>query len=379
MKVAVVCDFPYWELSIGSYVRLDSICDALSDVVDLTVVSSKSVGQKYSDQVQALDYGVVDWRTLRKQVKVSKEELGKRLPGLTREQTTVSTYVCRYLEDKGFDVVVVPYLNRYWLVNQLPEHIVKVVDTIDCMSQRLQSFRAHSLTPSISMSRTQESKALSRFDFLLALSNDDLDEFNAMVEKPILVAPFLIPADPLYKSRKGGRNLLFVGAYSDPNNLALDFLLKQVLPLVPVDVNLYIVGNVYVPEVYSKNVKVHKKGLVEDIRELYKIIDVSLNPTYVGGGVKTKTLEALAYGVPVVCTNEAARGLHDVIPKELMANTKADFACCIFRLLKDHRLRDVLSKKLMMNYINYTNVVWPEKFVDCVSLISNRKKFSGEI
>ena len=54
---------------------------------------------------------------------------------------------------------------------------------------------------------------------------------------------------------------------------------------------------------------VHFAGRVRDLAGFYNGIRAAVSPTRFGAGVKLKTVEAVQYGVPVVCTEEAANGL----------------------------------------------------------------------
>jgi glycosyltransferase involved in cell wall biosynthesis len=50
-------------------------------------------------------------------------------------------------------------------------------------------------------------------------------------------------------------------------------------------------------------------GRIPDLASLYDSVRVAVVPTRYGAGVKTKTVEALQYGVPVVATTIGAEGL----------------------------------------------------------------------
>jgi len=58
-----------------------------------------------------------------------------------------------------------------------------------------------------------------------------------------------------------------------------------------------------------KELKVHYVGFVEDIDCYFKGADIFLNPVTEGGGIKTKMIESIALGTPVVAMKTAATGL----------------------------------------------------------------------
>lgn len=63
---------------------------------------------------------------------------------------------------------------------------------------------------------------------------------------------------------------------------------------------------------YLRNVKARDfifAGLVEDVEKYFLAADVYINAVDEGGGVQTKTLEALSYGVPVVMFKTISQGI----------------------------------------------------------------------
>ncbi len=50
-------------------------------------------------------------------------------------------------------------------------------------------------------------------------------------------------------------------------------------------------------------------GFVPDIETYFKAADIFLNPVQSGGGIKTKMVEAIAYGTTVIATKTGAAGI----------------------------------------------------------------------
>jgi len=51
-------------------------------------------------------------------------------------------------------------------------------------------------------------------------------------------------------------------------------------------------------------------GFVDDIEMYFKAADIFLNPVQTGGGIKTKMVEAIAFGTTVITTESGAAGIH---------------------------------------------------------------------
>jgi glycosyltransferase involved in cell wall biosynthesis len=86
-------------------------------------------------------------------------------------------------------------------------------------------------------------------------------------------------------------------------------------------------------------------GSVADIRPHLHAGDLSVIPLRVGSGTRLKAFEAMASGLPVVSTTLGVEGL-GLSPGEhyLAADTEADFADAVLRLLDDSALRTRLAE-----------------------------------
>ncbi|MFZ9388616.1 MAG: glycosyltransferase family 4 protein [Chitinophagaceae bacterium] len=112
--------------------------------------------------------------------------------------------------------------------------------------------------------------------------------------------------------------LLFTGLLSyKPNLDALNVILEQVNPRLLAQsgfkYRILICGK-GLPDILNElkdyaSQNVLYAGFVEDIEPYYKASDVFLNPVQTGGGIKTKMVESLAFGTPVVSTASGAAGM----------------------------------------------------------------------
>ncbi len=111
---------------------------------------------------------------------------------------------------------------------------------------------------------------------------------------------------------------LFNGLLGYPPNLdALNFILKEINPLLlaqkEISYKIIICGKGLpagmneLKEYASQNIIY--AGFVNDIESYFKAADIFLNPVQSGGGVKTKMVEAIAYGTTVVATKSGAAGI----------------------------------------------------------------------
>ncbi|MCR8550883.1 glycosyltransferase family 4 protein [Salipiger sp. P9] len=370
MKIAALCDFPYWEANVGTAIRYESLCQSLSTVCDLTVISSVTLHGKYRPFANQAPYTLIDRKHLKD---LDKTQGLADIPGVRPDRQMTVRSIKHYIESNGFDAVLTPYFNRKWMIEHLAPQIVRIIDTHDCQSQRTRSFAMHGLTPTFSMTPETEGAELDYYDLAIAMSDEDQAEFVKMTQIPIVTAPFRLPVRNIYRNKTSAQDLLFIAAKSDVNDMTLAYLLREVMPLVGRETNLHIVGNVTVPEFRPSNTNVINHDRIEDLADIYSQVDLALNPTYAGGGVKTKTLEAICYGVPILTSDEGARGMRHLIPDPLIANDKETFAYQIGALLGDYRQRMQLSKQIIQNVVAEPSEAWTEPFRHILAAVRAEK------
>lgn len=133
---------------------------------------------------------------------------------------------------------------------------------------------------------------------------------------PNVVDVVAIEAQESKRAAEDGGELLMVGDFTyAPNRAGRELLIESVLPFVwrsMPEVRLTLAGR-GMAEWTAPDERVRVAGFVDDLAELYARADCVVVPITEGAGSPIKFIEALAYGVPVVATPRAARGL-DVTP-----------------------------------------------------------------
>jgi O-antigen biosynthesis protein len=121
-----------------------------------------------------------------------------------------------------------------------------------------------------------------------------------------------------YEFRGTGREpltMLFLGSFRhDPNRIAVEWFLAQVMPLIverQPEAKLVLAGSDPPPaHAYADFAgAVRMLGYVDDVREPLGRYSVFVCPILSGSGVRVKLLEAYAAGIPVVSTRVGAEGL----------------------------------------------------------------------
>lgn len=147
---------------------------------------------------------------------------------------------------------------------------------------------------------------------------------------------------------------LFVGTSFFANIQGVGWFIKEVLPYIPG--KLVIVGNgmdKLKDRWDSDRVEIH--GYVEDLSDYYYKADLVISPIFSGGGMKTKTAEALMYGKTILGTTEAFTGYVEDNNSMVKCHTSDDFISYINRALAGNEISkyNACSRKLFLE--NYSD------------------------
>lgn len=196
-----------------------------------------------------------------------------------------------------------------------------------------------------------------QFDRIVVTTPDDRDQLLQLnPNADIDVIPNGVDLDlfPFRTADPGGYQLIFVGAMHYTHNIdAVRFFVINVMPALRErypEATFNIVGSRPTEEVVElgKHPGVVVTGRVPSMVEYLHRSTICVLPLQTGFGIKNKTLEAMAAGVPVVGSDRALEGLSVDEPGKppiaLRANTVEEYVEAIGRLFEDSTLRMELAK-----------------------------------
>lgn len=206
--------------------------------------------------------------------------------------------------------------------------------------------------------RKLELVAPQRFDFVVLVSPIERDRLvfdtgaSNIVAVPLGVDSSFYAKGPYPTPRP--KTLSFLGNMRNSANAdSLRYIADEVLPLIG-DVILEVSGEVSedLRQEFEANEKVIFLGRVEDTRETLRSTSVFLAPIAYGTGIKTKILEAMAIGVPIVTNSVGNEGIGLVDGVDaLVADNAHEQAAAVRRLMGDRelaiRLADSARRKVV--------------------------------
>jgi len=242
---------------------------------------------------------------------------------------------------------------------------------VDCLRNRERYLAARGLFSKLKryvswkLEERGQFRAYSRFDAILTLTGFDrekIEEISGRVgstapgsrdPKPVHVLPTGVDASFFKTGERDEESdsVLFVGSFAaDFNCDAIAYFVKSVFPhvreAVP-EAKLYIAGGNAPPEVEAlgRVEGVVYLGLQKDLTGPLSRASVFVVPLRFAGGIRIRTLEAMAMGKAIVTTSVGIRGIEAVNGRDLLiADGDRGLASAIVGLLKDPSRRAELGQ-----------------------------------
>jgi len=223
------------------------------------------------------------------------------------------------------DAVIVEYVTLGYLVPQRDvfdeQHPHYLIDTHDLLSERYRQFKNFGYEHWIRITRDEEAAVLKKFDTVIAIQEEEANEFKSMCGKQQTVIVTGYPAE-LHSASEANANATQTAEFTmgyfgsnNPSNLqALQWFMTEVWPNVLLkqpNVTLLIAGSICEAiETTQDQANVVLQNQIVDLPSLYKRFKFAINPVQFGTGLKIKNQEALAYGKPLIVTQSGAAGMN---------------------------------------------------------------------
>jgi glycosyltransferase involved in cell wall biosynthesis len=210
-----------------------------------------------------------------------------------------------------YDLVLAEYVFLSRALEFFPPGTLKVLDTHDVFADRHHRLEALGLPVGFFHTTVpEEARGLDRADLVLAIQDDERQVFEQVAESPVVTLGFMPEAAPLPPAPHAGLRIGYFGSGNPLNGHALTRFLQALDPatLPALGAEMRVAGGA------SRFAGPAQPGLlpmggVGQPADFYRGVDLVVNPHEGGTGLKIKTVEALAYGLPVIGTAEAFRGL----------------------------------------------------------------------
>ncbi|WP_291135970.1 glycosyltransferase [Flavobacterium sp. UBA7663] len=333
--------------------------------IDYIGIASKSFSEVDLESIKKADL-IDNGFLLKKDKRISKtfaylfsyaipNKLKGRIRDFDRTRFGHKTQFSKILKDNQYDYIVISY--AYWAElirkNKHLKNAKLIIDTHDFLTSQFQNQKRFNLGKYFN----KEIELLNLFQKVWVISSDENYIFSQFVSSDVITIPHTLEAKFQLNSTKK-YDLVYVASSNEHNVKSAKWFFEEVYPKLNPNLSICVVGkiNEHIPELPN----VTKMHFVEDLNQVYSESRVAICPMLSGTGLKIKVVEALSFGLPVVCN---PRGIDGLINKTnngcLVTEDAAIFAKYIEQMLTDeyfYQQQQTLSKNFFVNYLSVESV-----------------------
>jgi hypothetical protein len=231
-------------------------------------------------------------------------------------------------ETTHYDVVVVNYVWCSLLLDAFCEpgprgaRTLRILDTHDAFADRHEVARKAGMRPHwFYTSAAEEGRGLDRADIVLAIQSKEAEHFAAITRARVATIEYAAP--PRFLAASGKRTLTvgYLGSGNPWNVRSVEefdaaLAAAYAAPDSVADGKDRTAFRLFggVTRAVGKLAMFVPLGVMDDVRDAYAEMDLVVNPMVSGTGLKIKTVEALAFGRPVLSTRAGGAGLEAIHP-----------------------------------------------------------------
>lgn len=333
--------------------------------IDYIGIASKSFSEVDLESIKKADL-IDNGFLLKKDKRISKtftylfsyaipNKLKGRIRDFDRTRFGHKKQFSKILKDNQYDYIVISY--AYWAElirkNKHLKNAKLIIDTHDFLTSQFQNQKRFNLGKYFN----KEIELLNLFQKVWVISSDENYIFSQFVSSDVITIPHALEVKFKLNSTKK-YDLVYVASSNEHNVKSAKWFFEEVYPKLNPNLSICVVGkiNEHIPELPN----VTKMYFVEDLDHVYSESRVAICPMLSGTGLKIKVVEALSFGLPVVCNS---RGIDGLINKTnngcLVTEDAAIFAKYIEQLLTDksfYQQQQTLSENFFVNYLSVESV-----------------------
>jgi glycosyltransferase involved in cell wall biosynthesis len=376
MKILMLsATFPYPPTRGGTQVRTYNLIKYLAKNHDITVMT-RPTGDVTSEEIQSLGDLVKELKVFPRLQEASpsifskinrlSEFMAKGTPPNVRSlyHPDIQLWLDQAIAANRFDVITCEHsVNEIFIRPDWGEKLKTVVNIHSslyntCKNQLETGISEKPLRDYLYLPLLEryERQFCQKFNAIVVTTAEDQEQIEALkTDRSVTVIPNGVDLEvfPYRSIDPSGYQLIIAGGMDYSANIdSARFLGLEIFPILQekyADATLMIVGSNPAPSVLElmKNPQITVTGRVPSMVEYLHQATVCVVPSRAGFGIKNKTLEAMAAGVPVVASDRGLEGLNvdgeNAPLRALRANHVEEYVTAIGRLFESAELRDTLS------------------------------------
>lgn len=268
------------------------------------------------------------------------DKLGKRISNLDRTRDCHINAFNDILNNNEYEFIIISY--AYWssLIENNPnvKNSKLIVDTHDFLTSQFQNSKRFNIGNYFE----KEISSLNLFNSVFVVSVEEQYIFSQFLENRVeLISHFLEDKSNTLKSSL--YDIIYVASDNEHNLKSARWFFDKVYNFLNPELKILVVGKIGKHIKKYKNVE--KIEFVENLDEYYSVSKIAICPMLSGTGVKIKVIEALSFGIPVVCNERGIDGLSNKTNNGcLVTNNPMEFANFIQKLHQDSVFYEIHSE-----------------------------------
>ncbi|MDZ8189155.1 MAG: glycosyltransferase family 4 protein [Nostoc sp. ChiSLP02] len=374
----ISCTFPYPPTKGGTQVRTFNLLKYLRQHHNVTLVTQREYDvtdaelvalRDFVDRLVVFDRPVGSATTAKILQKIQRfgEFLLHGTPPsvLNHYSVEMQTWVNNWVAAGKCDVITCEHsVNEIYVQPDFQKQVKTIVDIhssvyATCRKQLAIGISENPMRDKMNLPllRRYEQNYCAKFSEIVVTTQEDklqIQEFNPNTKITVIPNGVDLVSFPYRSSDPGGHHLIFIGAMDYLANVdTVCFFSNEVLPEIQKkypDTTFDIVGSRPTQEVLAlaKKPGINVTGRVPSMVEYLHKATICVVPMRTGFGIKNKTLEAMAAGVPVVGSDRGLEGLAvdgtGESLRALRANEPGEYVSAISKLFENPELRSQLSR-----------------------------------
>lgn len=258
------------------------------------------------------------------------------------------------LSRKKYDIVLISYVHWARLLEGVKFNGVKILTIEDFITANL--YERWKGKIDVGQCLGEEIRLVNLFDRVICISPEEMSFFQKFCPKPEFHhVPHFLPRGTVSPSQTFVHDIIYVGSNNPFNKEGMTWFFQEVYPLLSQKIKIAIIGGVnqHLSSFKAKCPNVDFIDYVERTDDYYAKSRIAICPILGGTGLKVKVVEALSFGLPVVCTSYGVVGMNGAGGNGcLVADSAADFAGNIHLLLQDADAYKKFSKDSLDYFMN---------------------------
>lgn len=262
----------------------------------------------------------------------------------------------KILKNNHYDYIIISY--AYWAElirkNKSLKNAKLILDTHDFLTSQFQNQKKFDIGKYFN----KEISLLNLFEKVWVISSDENYVFSQFLKSEVITIPHTLTANFEANEIQKKYDLVYVASSNEHNIKSAKWFFEEVYPRLNTNLSICVVGKIndYISD-FSNVTKIH---FAENLNQIYSESKIAICPMLTGTGLKIKVVEALSFGLPIVCNT---RGIDGLLNKTnngcLVTDDATTFASYVEQLITDegfYNQQQNLSKKFFENFLSIESV-----------------------